>query len=97
MCVCVCEPGPEDTSVVVCVCGWQRVCFVWEHVDVRVEWGAQVYECVPVGACSDLDIRPQLVHHRARHEGEKGGTTVLRRSLSDLLRAFSVKYRYARS
>ena len=73
MCVCVCEPGPEDTSVVVCVCGWQRVCFVWEHVDVRVEWGAQVYECVPVGACSDLDIRPQLVHHRVRHEGEKGG------------------------
>ena len=30
-------------------------------------------ECVPMGACSDLGVHAQLLHHGVRHEGEKGG------------------------
>ena len=72
--MCMCEPGPEDTSVSLCAC--VGACFVCALVDGRCACGWQVCECVPVGACSNLDVSSQLVHHRARHEGEKGGTTV---------------------
>ena len=71
-CVCVCVNQAQRTQVWLCACVGGSLCAscgcVW-----ACAW-SQVDECVPVGACSDLDIRPQLVHHRARHEGEKGGT-----------------------
>ena len=93
--MCVCVRGPEDTSV--CLCACVVACFVCVLVDGRCACGWQVCECVPVGACSDLGVHAQLLHHGVRHEGEKGGNDCLMESLSDLLCAFSVKYRYARS
>ena len=69
--VCVCEPGPEDTSVSLCAC--VGACFVCVLVDGRCACGWQVCECVPVGACSDLGVHAQLLHHGVHHEGEKGG------------------------
>ena len=73
-CVCVCVNQAQRTQAWLCACVDGSLCAscgcVW-----ACAW-SQVDECVPVGACSNLDIRPQLVHHRARHEGEKGGTTV---------------------
>ena len=71
-CVCVCVPGPEDTSVSLCACV-ACACFVCVLVDGRCACGWQVIECVPVGACSDLGVHAQLLHHGVRHEGEKGG------------------------
>ena len=68
----MCEPGPEDTSVSLCACV-ACACFVDVLVDGRLcEW-MPVCECVPVGACSDLCVDSQLLHHGVRHEGEKGG------------------------
>ena len=43
------------------------------RVGYDVDRWSQVDECVPVGACSDLGIDSQLLHHGVRHEGEKGG------------------------
>ena len=77
--VCVCEPGPEDTSVSLCAC--VGACFVCVLVDGRLcEW-MTVCECVPVGACSDLGVHAQLLHHGVGHEGEKGGNDCVFESL----------------
>ena len=74
VCVCVCEPGLEDTSVSLCAC--VGACFVCVLVDGRCACGWQVCECVPVGACSDLHLLDQLLQHRhgARHAERRVGT-----------------------
>ena len=75
VCVCVCARPRGHKCELVCVCG---VCVLrvrargWQ---VR-EWMAGD-ECVPVGACLDLGIDSQLLHHGVRHEGEKGGNDCL--------------------
>ena len=71
VCVCVCVNQAQRTQVWLCACVGGSLCAscgcVW-----ACAW-SQVDECVPVGACSDLGIDSQLLHHRVRHEGEKGG------------------------
>ena len=71
VCVCVCVNQAQRTQVWLCACVGGSLCAscgrVW-----ACAW-SQVDECVPVGACSDLGVHAQVLHHGVRHEGEKGG------------------------
>ena len=74
VCVWMCGTRPGGSGCVTCVraCVDARAC-VCERPGVCEWMSGCVCECVPVGACSDLGVHAQLLHHRVRHEGEKGG------------------------
>ena len=94
-CVCVCVPGPEDTSVSLCACV-ACACFVCVLVDGRCACGwLGVSACLWARAQTWASTRNCCIIESDMKE-RREATTVFG-SLSDLLCAFSVKYRYARS